>query len=74
MDNMKTLFTALSRPHLEFSNVAWSPRLRKDVDHLESVQRRATKLVTNLRDLLYEKRLKSMKLPIVYNIAEPGVI
>ena len=46
---MKRLFTSLVRPHLEFSNVAWSPRLIKDQRLIESVQRRATKLVPELK-------------------------
>ena len=36
----------------------WSPYLRKDIDMLEKIQRRATKLIPGLRDLTYEERLK----------------
>lgn len=62
-DCMKQLFTSLVRPHLEFANVAWSPHLKKHIDTIEKVQRRATKLVPGLKNLSYEERLKSMKLP-----------
>ena len=34
-----------------------NPYLRKDVDMLEKIQRRATKLIPGLRDLTYEERL-----------------
>ena len=34
-----------------------SPYLRKDIDMLEKIQRRATKLIAGLRDLRYEERL-----------------
>ena len=37
---------------------AWNPHLRKDIDMLETIQRRATKLIPGLRDLSYEERLK----------------
>ena len=51
------------RPHLEFGNVAWSPRLEKDRNLIEGVQRRATKMVPEIKDLEYEERLKRMDLP-----------
>ena len=49
---------AIVRPHLENCIKAWIPQLRKDIDRLEKIQRRATKLIPGLRDLRYEERLK----------------
>ena len=52
------LCKAIVRPHLEYCIQAWSPYLRKDVNMIEIIQRRATKLIPGLRDLTYEERLK----------------
>jgi hypothetical protein len=60
---MKTLFIAIVRPHLEFGNVAWSPFLERDKKLIESVLRRATKVIPCLKDLEYEERLKKMRIP-----------
>ena len=52
------LYKAIVKPLLEYCIQAWSPYLRKDIDMLEKIQRRATKLIPGLRDLRYEERLK----------------
>ena len=36
----------------------WSPQLRKDIDAIERVQHRATRLIPGLARLSYEERLK----------------
>ena len=52
------LYKAIVRPHLGYYIQAWGPFLRKDIDMLEKIQRRATKLIPGLRDLRYEERPK----------------
>ena len=52
------LYKAIVRPHLEYCIQAWSPYVRKDIDMLDKIQRRAPKLIPGLRDLRYEERLK----------------
>ena len=52
------LYKTIVRPHLEYSIQAWRPYRKKDIDMLERVQRRATKMIPKLRNISYEMRLK----------------
>ena len=52
-----------------------APRIHQFVgymDKVERVQRRATKLCTEIKDLPYEKRLQELKLPSLYYRHERG--
>ena len=62
-DALLHLYKTLIRPVLEYSSCVWHPLLKKDIEKLEKVQRRATKLVRSLRNLDYPSRLRSLKLP-----------
>ena len=52
-------------PHLEYCVQVWSPFMAFDIDVLEEVQHRATKLIPSIADLLYEQRLKVLNHQVV---------
>ena len=52
------LHKAIFRTHLECCIQAWIPYRKKDIDILEQIQRRATNIIQELRDLSYKERLK----------------
>ena len=62
-ETFRRLYVAFVRPHLEYCQSVWSPYLRRNIDALEKVQIRATKLVDGLSNLDYPDRLKLINLP-----------
>ena len=58
----KDLNVSLVRPHLEYAVQAWNLHLHGDIDKIERVQRRVTRIPTGFEKLEYEDRLKRLSL------------
>ena len=58
MKNVSQLYKSLVRPHLEYATQAWRPYRQRHIDLLEKVQRRATRMMHELKGLPYEERLR----------------
>ena len=61
------LYRSMVRCHVEYAVPVWFPYLEKDIEELETVQKRATKMLAATKGLDYEDRLRLLKLPtLVY--------
>ena len=57
-DLFRQLYITFVRPHLEYAQVIWSPKLQKHSKLLEGVQRRATRIVEAFKHQPYSNRLQ----------------
>ena len=60
MEEFNLLYKAYIRPHIEYCIQVWSSYLKKDIECLEGVRKRATKLVGSLRNKPYDERLTAL--------------
>ena len=56
--NIMYLYISLIRSHIEYCCQAWRRHLQKDIDNIEKVQRRATRMMPEISSLSYDKRLR----------------
>jgi len=54
-----SISSALVRPHLEYCIQIWSPQYRRDMDLLERIQRKATKMTHGMEHLSHVDRLRA---------------
>lgn len=57
VEMMKKIYTTFIRPKLEYAHIVWNPYFVKDIETLERVQRKFTKIPNALRDTPYQERL-----------------
>ena len=57
------LYKTYVRPVIEYGNVIWGPQYILDQQEVEKVQRRATKLISDLQDRTYDDQLAVLDLP-----------
>ena len=69
---LRTLYVSFVRPLIEFAAPVWSPSLKGDIDKLEKIQHRATRMVAKLRKLPYEERLRRLDLTTLEKRRERG--
>ena len=55
-DIILKLYKALVRPNLEYCMSAWRPHYVKDIELLEGVQKRATRMIVELKGICQEER------------------
>ena len=51
------------RPHLEYGHSIWGSHYRSDIVKVEWVQRRMPRLISGLKDIPYQERLRALNLP-----------
>ena len=69
---LRTLYLTFIRPLLEFAVPVWSPILKSDCEVIERVQHKATKLVSSIRNLTYNKRLEALDLTTLMERRQRG--
>ena len=62
-DSFLILYKSLVRSILDYGGSVYYPSTKKNIQLIENIQRRATRIVPELRGLTYSERLKSLKLP-----------
>ena len=56
-DMFTSLYKALVRPVLEYGNLIWGPHYKTDINKLENIQRKATRMVRSLKQRRYDSSI-----------------
>ena len=60
------LYISMVRSHLDYCSSVWAPYRKGDIEALEKVQKRATKILPGLKNLSYSERLEICKIPTLH--------
>jgi len=60
------LYKSIIRSHLDYFCPVWSPNRKGDIEALEKVQKRATKLIPVLKNLPYKDHLKACNMSTLH--------
>ena len=61
--NFNLIYKGIVRPVIEYASSVYNPILQKDIEKIESIQRRGTKMVIGLGNKTYQERLRCLNLP-----------
>ena len=65
-ESFTLLYKNMVRSQLDYCSSVWSPYRKGDIETLEKVQKKATKILPQFKNLKYEDRLRACKLPTLY--------
>ena len=65
-DSFLTLYKSLVRSIIDYGGSVYFPTTKKNIQLIENIQRRATKLLPELKDLTYSERLEGLNLPTLH--------
>lgn len=66
------IYKTYIRPRIEYANSVWSPYFIKDIEYLERLQRRITRIPPELAGVSYEDRLQRMQLTTLQERRQRG--
>ena len=66
INNFILLYKNMVRSFLHYCVPVWVPYKKGDIELLEKVQKKATKIIPEVRHLPYRERLKACKLPTLH--------
>lgn len=67
------LYLVIVRPHLVYFVHFWATQYKRDLDILERVQWRGTKMMKGLEYLSYEVRLRELRFPLLEERSLKGI-
>jgi hypothetical protein len=59
---LRILYLTFIRPVIEFAVPVWSPSLKGDIDEIERIQHRVTRLIPAFKKIPYEERLEKLRI------------